>query len=731
MKNLVVAGVCGALLAACAQGDIVLENARLRLTLGEDAVVKSLKVKPSGEECIDATERLPLFAVTQDRPFNNEIKLTYPNTETTYPANRLRRAGDELIVGFSLAPYEARVRVREMPDYLLFELAGFIVKPSDYGHLKMSTPPVRSFRLVQLPVRDRANFGSWLNVMWDDAAATAVVAADPMTVINGAPRHGFHLLTADINRDLKLIGAKAAIVAARTPVFLDSLSAMEKGCGLPDGVESRRRPQINASIYWSSSITPNTVDENIALAKRGGFRMMLIYYPALVKGSQGDAGYGGIGEYKLRDEYVNGLDSLREMLDKIKAAGITPGLHVLHTFIGFKSPYVTPVADHRLNLVRRFTLAKELGTDGGDIEVEEDPAACPLADDTRILQFGGELIAYENFTTTRPYRFTGIRRGDKNTNVVPHPKGQIGGVLDVCEFGARSCYIDQRTTLQDEIAEKIARIYDAGFQFMYFDGSEGVNVPQGIHVPNAQYRVYARMRAAPLFTEGAAKAHFDWHFLSGANAFDVFPPEEFKPMIVKWPQHEAPLMRRDFSRLNFGWWGIWLPGSKLRDGTITVGTQMDMWEFGTSRAAAWDCPATIQFHLARCRNHPRLDDLMEVMRRWEDVRATGWLTSAQKEMLKSSTQEHHLYLNDKGEYELHPIEMLPSPDKAKAVRAFLFARGGKRMLAYWHTSGAGKMSIALGAGGVRETVAVDKLRYRETDLSVEAVKAAYAAAEAL
>ena len=113
MKNLVVAGICGTLLAACAQGDIVLENARLKLTLGEDAVVKSLTVKPSGEECIDATERLSLFAVTQDRPFNNEIKLTYPNAETTYPANRLRREGDELIVGFEIAPYEARVKVRE------------------------------------------------------------------------------------------------------------------------------------------------------------------------------------------------------------------------------------------------------------------------------------------------------------------------------------------------------------------------------------------------------------------------------------------------------------------------------------------------------------------------------------------------------------------------------------------------------------------------------------------
>ena len=62
MRKLIVAGMmCGAV-AASLHGDIVLENARLRLTLGDDAVVKSLTVKPSGEECIDATERLSLFA---------------------------------------------------------------------------------------------------------------------------------------------------------------------------------------------------------------------------------------------------------------------------------------------------------------------------------------------------------------------------------------------------------------------------------------------------------------------------------------------------------------------------------------------------------------------------------------------------------------------------------------------------------------------------------------------
>ena len=728
MRKILFSTFAAALAVAGAQGAVVLENARLKLIVGDNAVVQSLQVKPSGEECIDPTEQLPLFSVTQGRPFNNEIKLTYPNTQTTYPANSVRQVGDELIVGFETAPYEVRVKVRVAKDYLLFELAGFIVEKSDYGGLKMTTPPVKSFRLVQLPVKNRVNFGDWLNVVWDDRAATAVVGGGPMTVINGEARHGFRLLTADADRDLKLVGATAAIVASETATFLDSLDSMERGCGLPLGVESRRKPELNASIYWSSQITPKNVNEHIALAKEGGFRMMLLYYPCLVKGAKGNGGYGGIGGYDLRDEYVNGIDSVKEMLDRIKAAGITPGLHVLHTFIGFQSSYVTPVADHRLNLVRHFTLARPLGTDASEIYVEEDPSACPTNEHSRILRFGGELIGYESFTTERPYRFTGIRRGEKETTVTAHPLGEIGGVLDVCEFGATSCYIDQNTSLQDEIAEKIARIYNAGFRFMYFDGSEGVNVPQGIHVPNAQYKVISRMKEPPLFTEGAAKAHFDWHFLGGANAFDIFPPEKFKPMIVKWPQREAPLMRQNFSRLDFGWWGLWLPGEKLRDGTVTIGTQLDMWEFGTSRAAAWDCPATLQMNLTKYRKHPRLADLMEVMRRWEDVRAKKWLTAEQKEQLKSSTQEHHLYRSEKGAYELHEIEMLPSPEKAKAVRGFVFTRGGKRMLAYWHMSGTGRLEIACGAGGARQTVPADGIRYLETDLPIDAVKRAYAAA---
>ena len=72
--------------------------------------------------------------------------------------------------------------------------------------------------------------------------------------------------------------------------------------------------------------------------------------------------------------------------------------------------------------------------------------------------------------------------------------------------------------------------------------------------------------------------------------------------------------------------------------------------------------------------------------------------------------------------------MLPTPEKAKDARGFVFRRGGKTVLACWHMSGSGTLKIALDAGGVRE-VPLAGIRYVETEMAPESVKAAYAAAE--
>lgn len=689
--------------------DIVLESRDFRLVIGEDAVAKSLLVKATGEECLALGEEMALFSVTQERPFNNEVKLAHPNKRTTYQANRLRQQGNQLIVNFEIVPVEAVIEVKQTEAYIAFTLVGFNVQPEHYDNLKMDKPPVAELRLIQLPVKNRAHFGEWLNVSWDEQAAVNVLSVSPYGIVDSERRRGYRVMSADVRRSLKLKNCTAVLIAAPAGQLMENIDQLEHDYGMPLGVESRRASKINASAYHSTNVTPLNVDEHIKYAKMGGFRMMLIYYTSMFKEKDG---YILNGNYDYRDEYPNGAEDLKKMLAHIKGNGITPGIHFLQTHIGLESRYVTPVADHRLNLTRQFMLARPLGTEDTVIYVESNPEGTVMDEACRVLKFGGELISYEAYTTEYPYCFTGCRRGHFNTNVTEHPIGEIGGILDISEFGAISVYIDQNTSLQDEIAQKLGEIYDCGFEFVYFDGSEGTNAPFEVHVPNAQYRVYKRFSKKPIYTEGAAKAHFSWHFLSGGNAFDVFKPPIFKAMIDKFPMEEAPRMREDFTRLNFGWWGYWKPGESP---DAEPGTQPDMIEYGSSRSIAWDCPVTMLTDLEKYENHPRTKDNLEVMKRWEDIRESGWLTPEQKDMLRRPGQEYILLVNEEKQFELVPYRQIT--DDQPGLRAFMFERQGARWVVYWHTFGEGTLALPMKAQDieVRDALYEDALSIDEAE----------------
>lgn len=698
--------------------DLTLECDKFKLILGSNAKAKSLVIKGTNEECVDCNDGIPFFSSTQERPFNNETKLANPNTRTTYHANRLRPDGKRLIVGFETAPYEAIVSVRTGAGYIAFSLEEWISNTTDehqYLNLAMDVPPVAEFHVAQLTLKKRQNFGHWLNVVWDEKAAIAVIAGDPLVAVDSEHRNGYTILSATLARDRETIGGSAIIVGGVGEVdFMSSMESAEHDFGMPQGVSSRRDPRLNASIYWTGNANPENIDRHIELARKGGFRMMLFYHSCFAE----DGSYRHLGDYDWSKNFPNGEVDLKCMLDKVKAAGITPGFHTLQTHIGLESRYITPVADHRLNKTRRYTLASKLGVNDDVVYVEESTINAPTHEKCRVLQFGGELILYTGYTKSRPYCFTGCSRGAFKTNIAEHHLGEIGGTLDISEFAAISCYIDQKTSLQDEVAEKIAKIYDAGMEFCYFDGSEGVDPPCGINVSLAQYRTVSKFKKQPLFTEGAAKSHYGWHLQAGANAFDVFKPEVFKEKIAEYPLAEAPVMRKDFTRLDFGWWVPFVPDEN------SIGTQPDMWEYGTSKAAAWDCPATVIFDPDTVTKHPRIDDCLEVMRRWEDVRAKKWLTKEQKELLRNPQKEYHLFKNINSEYELVEIEMLPTHEKAPHLRGFVFEYNGQRIVAYWHTHGSGTVEMsANSANPIR--LQADKVKYFKTACTIGEIRIAW------
>ena len=143
-------------------------------------------------------------------------------------------------------------------------------------------------------------------------------------------------------------------------------------------------------------------------------------------------------------------------------------------------------------------------------------------------------------------------------------------------------------------------------------------------------------------------------------------------------------------------------------------------------AAAWDCPVTVKIYgLAQTKRHPRIDDLFETIRRWEDVRARNLLTPAQKEMLKDPAREFHLTPDGKGGYDLVEWRQLKVAGGFETdVRAFLHEWNGRRIVTYWHTSGRGMLTLPDGT-----RLDAENMKTFETDLSSEAVRAAFAAAK--
>jgi len=191
-------------------------------------------------------------------------------------------------------------------------------------------------------------------------------------------------------------------------------------------------------------------------------------------------------------------------------------------------------------------------------------------------------------------------------------------------------------------------------------------------------------------------------------------------------------MKNDFTRVNFGWWSF-MPD-----------TQADIYEYGASRAAAWNAPITIQANPEEFVAHNRTDDIFEVLRRWSDARDNHFFTPKQLEALKNPDQEHTLLINEKGEYELVPYTQIENAAKGSGeIRAFVFERNDRNYVVYWHSTDSAKIALKLdadklileediGKGSLEITkdgdsviLAADNKKYLSSTLSREELIAAF------
>ncbi len=517
------------------------------------------------------------------------------------------------------------MRLIATDDYVAFVPDGTeYVLTDDFGDKRRTE--IDGLEFLRLPVRDRAHFGACANVAWDTRTAVAVMGLQPEVRIDGAAPEGtsgWRLFSAGTENLLGLFGRGAALVADAQGKWLDRVDALERDFDLPRGARNRRDPILRASygfILGGGAITERNADEYVEWLKKGGFRVCMISYSVFAE---------ACGHFTWRKQFPNGMADLKKVTDKLRAAGITPALHIHYNKVSVTDSYVKD-GDPRIASVREVCLAADIGADDDSLTLQNAPHGLRTEDGRCLIRFGAELLSYESFTAEKPWKLNGLKRGLYGTPRAAHRRGTYGRHLDVDDWYYFH-RVDQSTEIQDEIAARIANIVDAcGFELLYFDGGEDVPPPYWYNVPRAQKRVWDHIRTKPRGAESALKSHFGWHMLSRGNAFDTFYPERTRQSLDKYILPAARLAADDFSTVDFGWLRLFLPGEKIprkatflannNFGDVTVGTTPEQIEMIARAAYENNAPLSFVLSLGKLRAHPQADAIMSVFKKYEDLK---------------------------------------------------------------------------------------------------------------
>ena len=437
------------------------------------------------------------------------------------------------------------------------------------------------------------------------------------------------VLSADCLATYGTEGAGVAVAACPSDELAPVIEEVELAAGLPsphfDGVWAKRSEDVKRSYLFIQGLSVDNVDEVIGYARRGGFSAILI--------GQG-CWTTSLGHFPInQNSFPKGIEDLRETVSKIHAAGFRCGLHFLAAAVSAHDPYVTPVPDDRLVMDFFGELGGDVTADGAFIPAAAAPSQFPPKEggyrgNSAILRVGDELIGYGSVSLQEPYGFNDCRRGLYGTKAVAHRAwAQISHVKR--SYGYFLHGIDEGLT--DEVAGHLARVAKgAGVDMLYFDGSEGLQGGQHWHYNARLHKAYwdAMGRPNDMLLQASSVSHYSFHMLSRQASADGV--EDLKGYL----DHRLPSFKwysNNLLPLDLGWYGIW-----------SARTTPDQIEYINQKALGFGCSVSIQTNPTMLRGHSRMDEFIDIIRSYEDLRLAGTVSEPMRARLRVPGQEYML-----------------------------------------------------------------------------------------
>ena len=454
-----------------------------------------------------------------------------------------------------------------------------------------------------------------------------------------------------------LVGAKVALVVAPPEQLRSALLEMVKAEGLPQsalGGPCALDAEDSRGSYLFADPSEREADRWIEFAKRGGFACMHF-----------DGWYASLGHYAPAPGlFPNGLAGMKELVRKVHAAGMKAGMHTLTGCIQPQDSWVTPLPDGRLAADASYTLAADLDPRADTILTVEKPQGHDViwsySSGGNAVRIGTEIIQYAAISFEPPYGFLKCSRGAFGTAPGAHAKGVPVEHLRQVYL---AFYPDERTTLVDEVADAIARVYnECEFDQIYMDGSEGMGSRHAVQT--MRQAIYTRLRR-PAVVEASEWGHWSWYYHSRLGAWD-HPVWGLKAFTDLHCARIADYRQGALLQAQLGWWVVL--GASPRNRAETP----DEMEYFCAKTLGFDAPSSTQGigSLAAPWN-VRVFEYITMAGWYERLRLANYFPESVRAQLREPGKDFHLVQAGDGDWQLLPTDYLAhkvtGPDNGSAA----------------------------------------------------------------
>lgn len=548
------------------------------------------------------------------------------------PVSMCSRSGDLIHLIFGSSAEQVDLCIISRFHYLVFAI------------VSVSDPTIEevSFAVVRLDLPGRTS--SMSGVAAGETFAVSVRALNLQTnlQLQGGAQP---LLCPTASKKQGLVGAKIAWVACPVVQIRPILQEVIRSEGLavsPLGGPFALDAEENRSSYVFATVSEANVDDWVALAKKAGLTQIhLIGWEK------------SLGTYQPRlDLYPHGIDGLKQVVDKIHAAGLRAGMHTLTGGISRDDPFVTPVPDSRLAKDGRFKLAVDIGEQEDTILLKEPPGnletSWQYSGRSNVVQIGEELIQYAGLSQVPPYGLIRCTRGAFGTHRSAHKADSAVHHL----FAIYGTFQpDEESTLVDAVAERIAGVFNTcHFDMIYQDGAEGM--------PGGPYG-WARMREAifrrlqgRVLVEASEWGYLSWPYHSRLGAYD-HPNWGLKRFIDIHCRDSEEYQASSFLTAQLGWWSILGPNEDHPS------EFPDELEYLCVKSLAYDMPMSFQgIDVGSQPWNARQEEYLGMIGRYERLRLQRAVPETVRIKLRTPRQDFRLRRDQDGRWQFYPTQYL-------------------------------------------------------------------------